>query len=32
VAGIESAPMKPGTTEPFGRLSRIGGPVHHTCV
>jgi hypothetical protein len=32
LAGIESAPMKPGMTEPFGRLSRIGGPVDHTSV
>jgi hypothetical protein len=30
--GIESAPVKPGTTEPFGRLSRIDGPIHHSCV
>ena len=32
MAGIESAPMKPGTTEPSGRLSRIGGPIHDTSV
>ena len=28
MAGIESAPMKPGTIEPPNRLSRIGGPTH----